>query len=204
VCQAKVVDETGREVPAGTAGEVIVRGPNVLFEYWGNARATAEALREGWYYSGDVATRDTDGHFFIHDRKKNMIISGGENIYPAEVERVLHGHPGVAEAAVVGRPDERWQEVPVGYVVRRMGADASASELEAFCLRELARYKVPREFVFVGSLPRNAMGKVQHFRLKQLAAGDAGASDTPPSPPAPQDAAGGRPGKWRWFPRPGR
>ena len=198
VCEAKIVDEAGRELPAGTAGEVIVRGPNVLFEYWGNARATAEALREGWYYSGDVGTRDADGHFFIHDRKKNMIISGGENIYPAEVERVLHGHPAVAEAAVIGRPDERWQEVPIGYVVRRAGSDTRAGELEEFCLRELARYKVPREFVFVDSLPRNAMGKVQHFRLKQLAAG---APDGPGSPSDPQDTAGGRPGKWRWFSR---
>ena len=90
VCEAKIVDDAGSEVAPGTPGEVIVRGPNVFFEYWGNAQATTEALREGWYYSGDIGTRDADGHFFIHDRKKNLIISGGENIYPAEVERVLH------------------------------------------------------------------------------------------------------------------
>ena len=170
VCDAKIVDDAGSEVPPGTAGEVVVRGPNVFFEYWGNAQATAEALREGWYHSGDIGTRDADGHFFIHDRKKNLIVSGGENIYPAEVERVLYAHPDVAEAAVIGRPDARWQEVPVAYLVRRAGATVTTAEIEGFCLEQLARYKVPREFAFVDSLPRNAMGKVQHFRLKELVA----------------------------------
>jgi fatty-acyl-CoA synthase len=145
----------------------------VFTEYWGNATATAEALRDGWYQSGDIATRDADGHFFIHDRKKNLIISGGENIYPAEIERVLYDHPAVAEAAVIGRADEKWQEVPVAYIVRRAGATAGAAEIEAFCLAQLARYKVPREYVWVDSLPRNAMGKVQHYRLKELIAFEA-------------------------------
>jgi fatty-acyl-CoA synthase len=165
-CEAKVVDEAGSEVAAGEPGEVLVRGRNVFTEYWGNAAATAEALREGWYYSGDIGTRDADGHFFIHDRKKNMIVSGGENIYPAEVERVLLQHPGIAEAAVIGRPDARWQEVPIAFVVPRAGATPSPAEIEGFCLAQLARYKVPREYVIVESLPRNAMGKVQHFRLR--------------------------------------
>ena len=111
-CEAKVVDEAGSEVAAGEPGEVVVRGPSVFVEYWGNAAATAEALREGWYYSGDIGTRDADGHFFIHDRKKNMIVSGGENIYPAEVERVLLQHPGIAEAAVIGRPDAGGRRCP--------------------------------------------------------------------------------------------
>ncbi|MEN3381890.1 MAG: fatty-acyl-CoA synthase, partial [Hyphomicrobiales bacterium] len=111
VCEARVVDDTGNEVPSGVAGEVVVRGPNIFFEYWGDAAATAESLRDGWYHSGDIGTRDADGHFFIHDRKKNMIISGGENIYPAEIERVLIAHPDVAEGAVIGRPDPKWQEV---------------------------------------------------------------------------------------------
>ena len=161
VCNAKIVDEGGSEVAAGIPGEVVVRGPSVFFEYWGDAEATAEALRDGWYRSGDVGMRDADGHFFIHDRKKNLIISGGENIYPAEVERVLHAHPAVAEAAVIGQPDARWQEVPVAYLVRRAGTTATMAEIEGFCLQQLARYKVPRAFVLVESLPRNAMGKVQ-------------------------------------------
>jgi fatty-acyl-CoA synthase len=198
-CEAKIVDESGSEVPAGTAGEVIVRGPNVLFEYWGNARATAEALREGWYYSGDIATRDAEGYFYIHDRKKNLIISGGENIYPAEVERVLNAHPAVAEAAVIGRPDAKWQEVPVAYIVRSAGADAAPAEIEEFCLRELARYKVPREFVFVESLPRNALGKVQHFRLKESIAADAAATPGPAAAVEDNDPPDRRRGPWRWL-----
>ena len=168
-CEARVVDESGREVPFGTPGEVVVRGPNVFFEYWGNAAATAEALREGWYYSGDVGTRDADGYFTIIDRKKNMIISGGENIYAAEVERVLHEHPAVAEAAVIGRSDPKWQEVPVAYVVRK-GA-VSADEIMRHVGAQLARFKVPREVIFLDALPRNALGKVQHFLLRQTAAG---------------------------------
>jgi len=168
-CEARVVDETGREVPPGTPGEVVVRGPNVFFEYWGNAAATSEALREGWYYSGDVGTRDADGYFTIIDRKKNMIISGGENIYAAEVERVLHEHPAVAEAAVIGRSDPKWQEVPVAYVVRK-GA-VSADDIMRHVGAQLARFKVPREVIFLDALPRNALGKVQHFLLRQTAAG---------------------------------
>jgi fatty-acyl-CoA synthase len=168
VCEAGVVDHNDNEVAPGIAGEVVVRGPNVFFEYWGNAAATAETLRDGWYHSGDIGVRDADGHFFIHDRKKNMIISGGENIYPAEVERVLVAHPDVAEAAVIGRADPKWQEVPVAYVVRRAGCTCDARALEAHLLRELARFKVPRAYVFVDALPRNAMGKVQHFRLREM------------------------------------
>ncbi len=167
VCEARVIDDADKDVAAGVAGEIVVRGPNVFFEYWGNAAATAETLREGWYHSGDIGTRDADGHFFIHDRKKNMIISGGENIYPAEVERVLIAHPDVAEAAVIGRADPKWQEVPVAYVVRRPGSACDAQTLEAHLLTQLARFKVPREYVFVGALPRNAMGKVQHFVLRE-------------------------------------
>ena len=167
VCEARVVDDDGNEVAPGLAGEVVVRGPNVFFEYWGNAGATAETLREGWYHSGDIGTRDSDGHFFIHERKKNMIISGGENIYPAEIERVLIAHPAVAEGAVIGRADPKWQEVPVAYVVRRKDSDVHARALEAHLLAQLARFKVPRDYVFVDALPRNAMGKVQHFVLRE-------------------------------------
>jgi fatty-acyl-CoA synthase len=166
-CEAKIVDDEGREVPHGTAGEVVVRGPNVLYEYWGNAEATAEALRDGWYYTGDIGTRDADGYFYIHDRKKNMIISGGENIYPAEVERVLHEHPCIAEAAVIGRPDPKWQEVPVAYVVCRRNMTVSTDEVKEFVGQHLARFKIPRDIVFVESLPRTALGKVQHFMLRE-------------------------------------
>ncbi len=167
VCEARVIDDNGNDVAPGIAGEVVVRGPNVFFEYWGNGAATGEALREGWYHSGDIGMRDADGHFFIHDRKKNIIISGGENIYPAEIERVLAAHPDVAEGAVIGRADPKWQEVPVAYVVCRAARAVDARALEAHLLDQLARFKVPREYVFVDSLPRNAMGKVQHFVLRE-------------------------------------
>ena len=166
-CEARVIDETGREVPAGAAGEVAVRGPNVLAEYWRAPEATAEALRDGWFHTGDIARRDAQGYFTIEDRKKNMIVSGGENIYPAEIERVLLAHPAVAEAAVIGIPDPRWQEVPFAFVVSRAGAEASADGLRAHLQTQLARFKLPRDFAFVDELPRNALGKVQHFRLKQ-------------------------------------
>ena len=170
LCEARVVDEEGHDVAAGIDGEILVRGPNVFVEYWGNEAATGEALRDGWYHTGDIGSCDVDGYFYIHDRKKNMIISGGENIYPAEVERVLHEHPEVAAAAVIGRPDPKWQEVPVAYVVRRAGSRCEAKTIIAHVSGQLARFKVPREIVFVETLPRNALGKVQHFLLREQAA----------------------------------
>ncbi len=173
LCEARVVDRSGREVAHGIAGEVVLRGPNVMMEYWGNEAATREALRDGWYHTGDVGVRDADGYFTIHDRMKNMIISGAENIYPAEIERVLHTHPCVAEAAVVGRPDPKWQEVPVAFIVCRTDASPDADSVNAHLEANLARYKLPREIVFVDALPRNVLGKVQHFMLKERLAGRA-------------------------------
>ena len=167
-CEATVVDDAGNELPPDTPGEIVVRGPNVFCEYWGNEEATREALRDGWYRTGDIGRRDADGYFWVHDRKKNLIISGGENIYPAEVERVLLEHPDVAECGVIGRPDPRWDEVPVAYVIRRAGCTVEAEELKAHVLTQLARFKVPRDIVFVDDLPRTALGKVQHFMLRQL------------------------------------
>ncbi|MDF0583867.1 class I adenylate-forming enzyme family protein [Bradyrhizobium yuanmingense] len=167
-CEAKVIDQAGEELPAGTPGEIAVRGPNVFFEYWGNDAATREALQDGWYRTGDIGLRDADGYFWVRDRKKNMIISGGENVYPAEVERVLLEHPDVSECAVIGRPDPRWDEVPIAYVIARSGCRLEADELKAHLQAQLARYKIPREIVFVTDLPRTALGKVQHFLLKQL------------------------------------
>ena len=168
-CEAVVIDDKGVELPPDTPGEIAVRGPNVFFEYWRNEAATRETLREGWFRTGDIGRRDADGYFFVHDRKKNMIISGGENIYPAEVERVLLEHPDVADCGVIGRPDPRWDEVPVAYVIPRAGCRADAEALKAHLLTQLARFKVPREFVFVEDLPRTALGKVQHFKLKDIA-----------------------------------
>src|ERR1700759_4722044 len=167
-CEATIIDDAGNELPPDAAGEIAVRGPNVFFEYWGNQAATREALHDGWYRSGDVGRRDADGYFWVHDRKKNLIISGGENIYPAEVERVLLEHSDVAECAVIGRPDPRWDEVPIAYVICRKGASVGAESLKAHIQLQLARFKVPRDIVFVEDLPRTALGKVQHFMLRQI------------------------------------
>jgi fatty-acyl-CoA synthase len=167
-CEAVIIDDAGAELPPDTPGEIAVRGPNVLSEYWGHPEATREVLHDGWYRTGDIGRRDADGYFWVHDRKKNLIISGGENIYPAEVERVLLEHPDVVECGVIGRPDPRWDEVPVAYVIRRAGCSIEAEDLKAHVLTQLARFKVPRDIVFVDDLPRTALGKVQHFLLRQL------------------------------------
>jgi len=170
-CEAAVIDDAGRELPSGTPGEIAIRGPNVFIGYWGNETATRETLQDDWYRSGDIGVRDADGYFYVHDRKKNLIISGGENIYPAEIERVLLEHPDVSECGVIGRTDARWDEVPVAYVIRRQGCTVEAEGLKAHVSMQLARFKVPRDIVFVDDLPRTALGKVQHFMLRQLYAG---------------------------------
>jgi len=167
-CEAAVIDDAGNELPPEMAGEIAVRGPNVFCEYWRNKAATREVLRDGWFRTGDIGRRDADGYFWVHDRKKNLIISGGENIYPAEVERVLLEHPDVAECGVIGRADARWDEVPVAYVIRRKGSSVDAESLQAHVQSQLARFKAPREIVFVEDLPRTALGKVQHFMLRQI------------------------------------
>jgi fatty-acyl-CoA synthase len=177
-CEAAVIDDAGVELPPETPGEIAVRGPNVFHEYWGNEEATREALRDGWYRTGDIGLRDADGYFWVHDRKKNLIISGGENIYPAEVERVLLEHPDVADCGVIGRPDPRWDEIPVAYVIRRSGCLIGAEDLKAHVLTQLARFKVPREIIFVDDLPRTALGKVQHFRLRTFDAPRSSEGDT--------------------------
>jgi fatty-acyl-CoA synthase len=167
-CEAVIIDDAGRELPPEASGEIALRGPNVFCEYWGNEEATRDALHNGWYRTGDLGRRDAEGYFWVHDRKKNLIISGGENIYPAEVERVLLEHPDVSECGVIGRRDPRWDEVPVAYVIKRTGCSVDANSLKAHVETQLARFKVPRQFVFVDDLPRTALGKVQHFLLKQI------------------------------------
>ena len=166
-CEVRVIDAEGQELPHGATGEIEVRGPNVFAGYWNNEAETRDVLRDdGWYRTGDIGTRDADGYFVIHDRRKNMIISGGENIYPAEIERVLAEHPGVLQCAVIGHPDPKWQEVPVAYVVRRPGVDVDADTLIAHAFANLARYKVPRRVEFMDALPATALGKVQHSKLR--------------------------------------
>ncbi len=148
-------------------GELALRGPQVCTGYWRRPEATAEVLRDGWFHTGDIARRDSDGFFYIVGRAKDMIISGGENIYAAEVEAVLHEHPAVAEAALVGTPDEKWGEVGVAAVIARPGARTSEDELLAFCQSRMARYKIPRRVVFVDDFPRTALGKPQKAELRR-------------------------------------
>lgn len=166
-CQVRIVDEDGNNQPVGEAGEIWIKGPNVMLGYWQNKAATQQALTDGWYHTGDVAYRDEDGFFFIRDRKKNMIIKGGENVYPAEIERVLNSHPDIQESAVIGIPDEQWQEIPVAAVVSLTGASLTTRQLRAFLSNKLAGYKIPHHFLFDKPLPKNAMGKLQHFRLRE-------------------------------------
>ena len=157
-------EQTGEHVVGPGVGELLVRGPNVFAGYWRNPEATAEAVRDGWLHTGDVAERDAQGFHRIHDRVKDMYISGGENVYPAEVEQVLHDHPAVVEAAVVGVPHERWGEVGVAWVVAR--ADVDPDELVALCRERLARFKVPSEVRLVDALPRSSMDKVLKTELR--------------------------------------
>ena len=148
-------------------GELLVRGPNVFPGYWRNDAATAAAFRDGWLLTGDVAERDDEGNYRIRGRVKDMIVSGGENVYPAEIEAVLHEHPAVADVAVVGVPDERWGEVCVAFVV--LAEPVAEDELREHCLRHLARFKVPKSFHLVDELPRNSMGKIVKSELKVTA-----------------------------------
>lgn len=148
-------------------GEFIIRSEMVMKGYYKNPEATAETLRDGWLYTGDLATVDEEGYITLVDRKKDMIITGGENVYSTEVEQVLQQHPGVLEAAVVGVPNPVWGETVTAVVCPRPGATLTAEELRAFCAEHLADYKVPRIYKFTGPLPRNASGKVLKRVLRE-------------------------------------
>lgn len=156
----RVVDDDGVDVPIGEAGEIVVRGPKVTSGYWRDPEGTAAAHRAGWFHSGDLARFDEDGYLYFVDRKKDMIKSGGENVASIEIEAVLARHPDVLEVAVVGVPDERWDEVPKGFVVVATGSSVTADDLRAYCTEHLGKFKVPREIAIVPELPRNDSGKV--------------------------------------------
>jgi len=161
-----VWDEDGRSVAPGEKGEIVLRGPKVFAGYWRDPEATAKAFAGGWFHTGDIGVRDDDGYLFIVDRLKDMILSGGENIAGSEVERVLYERDEVVEVAVVGRPDERWGEVPVAFVVLRDGATVSGDELIEHCRTQLAKFKVPKAVTFIDALPRNPSGKVLKRELR--------------------------------------
>lgn len=163
----RIVDGDGRDLPPGEVGELAISGPHVCSGYWRNQEASAKALRDGWFFTGDMARVDSGGLFYIVGRFKDMIISGGENVYAAEVEAAFLEHAAVAEAALIGEPDEKYGEIGTMVVVLRGGQAATASELLEFCRAKLARYKIPKRIVFTDVLPYSPYGKVQKSALKE-------------------------------------
>jgi acyl-CoA synthetase (AMP-forming)/AMP-acid ligase II len=170
--EVRVVDPDGVEVAPGEVGEVIIAGRHIMKGYWNRPEATAEAIRDGWLYSGDLAAIDKEGFVYIQDRKKDMIISGGENVYPAEIENVILTHPGVREVAVIGQPSDKWGESPLAVVVRS-DPDLAAQDVRAHCDGKLARFKQPRAVEFVDEIPRNPTGKVLKRLLRERFPGPA-------------------------------
>ena len=166
-CYVRVVDEQDKDIEPGQFGEIIARGPNVMQGYWHRSEETEEALRGGWLRTGDVATVDSDGYIYIVDRKKDLIISGGENISPREVEEVIYQHPKVRECSVIGIPDDRWGEQVRAIVVLRPDETLEESELLSFCKARLAKYKMPKSIVFVDQLPKDPVGKIQKRILRE-------------------------------------
>ncbi|MBL7202758.1 MAG: long-chain fatty acid--CoA ligase [Desulfobacteraceae bacterium] len=165
--EARIVDRDMNDLPAGEVGELVVRGPNLMQGYWNRPEATKEALAGGWFHTGDLARMDEDGDLYIVDRKKDMFISGGENVYPAEVENVIFELPQIAETAVIGLKDEKWGEVGRAIVALKPGEQLNEEEVLGFLKERLAKFKVPKSVVFVDQLPRNAAGKVLKNTLRE-------------------------------------
>jgi long-chain acyl-CoA synthetase len=168
--EMKVVDDQGHDLPTGEVGEIVIRGHNVMKGYWNRPDATAEVIKDGWLHTGDMASVDEDGYFFIVDRKKDMIIRGGYNVYPREIEEVLYEHPAVLEAAVIGVPDEKLGEEVGAAVVLRPGEDATEDDIRGFVKERVAAYKYPRHVWFTDELPKGATGKIVKREIEVLAA----------------------------------
>jgi fatty-acyl-CoA synthase len=156
----RIVDDENRDVAPGAIGELLIKGPNITPGYWNNPEATRRSFTDGWLHTGDAARQDEEGFVYIVDRWKDMYISGGENVYPAEVENVLFEIPGVADAAIIGIPNERWGEVGLAVIVRKPDQPVAEADVIRHCLGKLAKFKVPQSVTFVDALPRNATGKV--------------------------------------------
>jgi len=163
----RIVDNEGIDVSPGKDGEIALRGPKVFKGYWKNKEATDEAIRDGWFFTGDIGYCDEEGFLYIVDRKKDMIISGGENVASAEVERVIYELAQVSEAAVVGIPHPKWLEVPKAFVVLKSGEHLHEQDIIAHCTKKLAKFKVPNEIEFISQLPRNPSGKVLKRKLRE-------------------------------------
>ena len=165
--QMRLVDTNDKDVPVGETGELLIKGPHVCMGYWNNEEATRQSLKDGWFHTGDMARMDAEGYFYIAGRYKDMIISGGENVYAAEVEAVFREHGAVADAALIGQPDEKWGEVGLMIVVCKPGQTVNAEELLKFCSGRLAKYKIPKRVEFVEALPYSPYGKVIKAELKK-------------------------------------
>jgi long-chain acyl-CoA synthetase len=169
--EVKIFDEQDHELPPGQIGEIVVRGPNVMLGYYKNETASAETLRNGWLHTGDLGKKDEQGYFYIVGRKKEMIIRGGENIYPKEIEELLYQHPAIKEAAVIGMPDPIWGEEVAAAIILKDSAQASGDDIIGYCREHLADYKCPRSVFFRNEFPKTATGKIQKTKLvEQLVA----------------------------------
>jgi len=173
-CEMRIVDDAGKDVAADATGEILVRGPNVMNGYWNAPQETAAALVDGWFHSGDMGHLDSEGYLYVDGRRKEMIISGGENIYPAEIENVLAECKDIAEASVIGRPDARWGEVVVAVVAPKSGRTLTPASVLQLLEGRIARYKHPKEVVFVGELPKTALGKIRKEDVRRMIAHAAG------------------------------
>jgi long-chain acyl-CoA synthetase len=163
-----IQDDAGRELGTNEVGEVCVRGGNVMLGYWKQPEETAKVMRQGWLLTGDIGYRDAEGYYFITDRKKDMLLVNGINVYPREIEEILYQFPGVKEAAVVGKADPRRGEQPIAFVAPNEGVVLDEKALQQFVRRKLADYKVPRKVVILPALPRNATGKILKTTLREL------------------------------------
>ena len=175
--EVAVFDADGKLLPAGEIGEVAVRGPTVMAGYWNNPAATAAAIRDGWLWTGDMGELDKDGFLTLKDRSKDLVISGGTNIYPREVEEALLAHPAIQEVSVVGRPDPEWGEIVVAFVVTAANRTATPAQLDQHCIERIARFKRPKQYHFVAELPKNNYGKVLKTRLRAILATGEGAGE---------------------------
>jgi long-chain acyl-CoA synthetase len=176
--EVRVADNNGHSLANGEIGEVLVRGPSVMLGYWNNPEATAAAIRDGWLFTGDMGCMDDDGFLTLKDRSKDMIISGGSNIYPREVEEVLLLHPAVQEVSVIGRKHPEWGEEVIAFVVTKDGKPVDVAELDELCLKNIARFKRPKHYRFIKALPKSNYGKVlkTELRLWLTAENDSGES----------------------------
>ena len=165
--EVRIIDEAGNELPAGETGEILIKSRSVIAGYWRNPDETADAIKDGWFHTGDLGYLDDERYLFVVDRKKDMVVSGGVNIYSKEIEGVLYRHPAVLEAAVIGLPDEEWGELVTAVISTRPGHDVTGQELIDYCSESMAGYKKPRKVLFLDELPKNPSGKILKRVLRE-------------------------------------